>query len=284
MLRLIGLVILATFLTACTIAAAAEPTPTPTPTPKPPAPSPQNVTLSAGDEPYIQTTWGQPPEDVLELGFEIQDEHGNGRPMRDGVRGQELIWLFYEGQRLRDAGCTVTNTLLRLTENCLDRFDPPGGMMQPFPRGYLKHGLRYEVRVMFHMPQHEYDPYQSWSSVQSVTIPNPPRPTSTPSPTVTPRPTSTPRPASTQSPSAPEPGKSTDVPDLFRNNSILVAVWELNNRNKTWKGYDRNQEPKNLRTLRPGRAYWFEVSQSGSVAGHSLYYDQTHGGWNMVAW
>ena len=67
-LSLIVLLFLAALLIACSVAAAAEPTPTPTP--KPPAPSPQNVRLSAGDTPYLQATWNQPPEDIQYLGLE----------------------------------------------------------------------------------------------------------------------------------------------------------------------------------------------------------------------
>ena len=278
--RLIGLIILATFLTACSIAAAAEPTPTP----KPPAPSPENFGLSAGDDPYIEATWDQPPEDIENLGLEIEDEYGNGRPTKADVRGLEVLWLLYEGPRLREAGCTVTMTTVQLTGDCLDRFDPPGSTYQPFPRDYLKGGRSYEVRILFSMSATDYNPNQAWSSIQSVTIPKPPKPTPTVRPTATPRPAPTARPTPTQSPSAPDPGQNNDVAELFRNNSILVGVWELNNRDKTWKGYVRNQEPKTLGTLWPGRAYWIEVSESGTVAGRSLYYDQTYGGWNMVAW
>ena len=191
---------------------------------------------------------------------------------------RKSLWLLYEGLRLREAGCTVTMTTVRLTGDCLDRFDPPGGMYQPFPKDYLKGGRRYEIRILFSMSLADYDPYQAFSNIQSVTIPKPPKPT----PTARPTPTATPPP--TSSPPAPEREQVADVRDLFKNNAILVSAWEYDNHAKSWKAYVRDREPKTLTSFRAGRAYWILVSDSGTVAGHSLYFDKEFGGWNMVAW
>ena len=266
---IIGLLLLTL---ACTTTYAANPTPTPDP--RKPAKAPSNIHVFGGLDrptdksdpgPYINASWGTPPKDISGIGIEILDQNGNSRPGCPGVIGCEILWLPYEGPELRDAGCGASNSHVRLTDDCLDRYKGKAPF-KPFPKNFLRPGFRYEVRVGFFFDPREYEPSRAWSSVHRTSIPRPVTPTPTPRPTQTPSPTATPLPTNTPSPS------ESEMDRLFRENPALEEVWFRDNPRQYWWGYVRgDKKHRDLVRMVRGRPYWVVVSEEATVKGHRLY-------------
>lgn len=260
---LIGLTLL--LLLACSPAFAESSTPTPTP--RPPAPTPVNVGWYGGLEypddaedpgPYLWGYWDTPPDVVDGIGIEIYDKNGGGRPRKGGVTGTEVLWVWYEKDRLERAGCSIGKIQVILSADCLDRYRNPPSPYRPFPKGFIKAGMKYKIRVGFYAENHS--PRTSWSGIHRVTIP---KPSSGPTPTPKPAPRPTP---------TPDGSNESQVERLFKEHPALEQIWYRNNAGQSWTGYVRgNSNYEDLKSLQKGRPYYVVVNKTTTVKGHRLY-------------
>ncbi len=219
-------------------------------------------------------TWNAPSAVVKEIGVEIYDKNGQERPRNNNVRGTEILWLRYEKQHLERFGCTVSDTGAVLTRDCLDKYRDPPGIYQPFPKGFIKAGMNYKIRVGFVADNHS--PRSSWSATHRVKIPKPNAPTPTPKPAPTPTPHPNP---------APTKQGETQVQKLFSTHSALDQIWYRDNQGQFWKGYVRsNKNQQTLTVLREGLPYFVVVNKNATIQGHRLYCPASSDCIDMVTW
>ncbi len=219
-----ALLLIALLLTGCAIAKAQDnfdPNP------------PTNVRLSAGLEyperpktddrgPWVEMTFDMSPPPSSEniekvrsrIVIDIERQDGARRP--GGINDFSAIYIA-SVDYFRGAGCTYEDSdipgegwIIRITSDCFDRWKSYiWGWGNPFNRGYLKPGMRYEIRIGVEYSywkirddgtKYYRNEYPVFTPVQSITIPDSPiptLPTPTPLPTPAPAPTSIPEPEPT---------------------------------------------------------------------------------------
>ena len=144
-------------------------------------PRPQGVSVDSGNTPapWVEISWETPPDSVRYVAVDIKGIDGTAirpakysRPGYSSVPvkhiGSDWVWPNYETYELQMAGCEASREHLRLTEQCLRRFEKFRTVFNNLNPGFLKAGQTYEVQVLYELKGKGGFPS---SQILSTTIP-----------------------------------------------------------------------------------------------------------------
>ena len=142
-------------------------------------------------DPYLGISWGPLPENTTVGDIELLDKEGRG--FKGGQWYDKVGWMSGRiGPVLYKYGCSYTETSLKLTRSCWNRYALNGtkGIYPPpsIPTNFIRAGQSYEVRVSASVrieEEGETNAYTVYSPIQQITIPSRPKPTPTPLPSST---------------------------------------------------------------------------------------------------
>lgn len=166
---------------------------------------PSGVSMSAGlmnphdrsyPNPYVLISWDTPPPSTMWVAIDFEKAnglnariYGSGRDVfrydKPTVRGNGWIWLPNEGPALRDVGCEVGESFIRLTLTCMNSYKPSKRQYR-FERDFLNQGQTYTAQIINVRSKGSYSDF--YSPQVRATVPTVARPTRTPYPTATPVP------------------------------------------------------------------------------------------------